>query len=212
VSATWFLRLFCSGPEHESMVGDLLEQYQRGRGRFWYWRQVAGMVLLELACKARRISASTNRIAIGQGIAVILLIAALSAVLLSDIWLLGLLGILGGVVTAGLKFLRDSGRAEHTTSAAPGPARRQKEETPMTESAGYHPGISINHIPVEGGAGLLFALATVFIFGGILAVREIIVLTAPLGILGAGILFYWHKSHPMKIQALDLHESKHSHS
>ena len=39
-AATWFLKLFCSSTEYESVTGDLLEHYQLGRGRFWYWRQV----------------------------------------------------------------------------------------------------------------------------------------------------------------------------
>jgi hypothetical protein len=36
--ATWLLQRFI-GPERESFVGDLREQYSRGRSRFWYWRQ-----------------------------------------------------------------------------------------------------------------------------------------------------------------------------
>ena len=80
-------------------------------------------------------------------------------------------------------------------------------DRPMTSAVTYHRGISISHIPVEGAAGLLFVLATGLIFGiGIPAVREILVVTLPLGILGAGILFNWHKRHPLKIQALDLHK------
>ena len=84
--ATWFLKLFCSSPEHESLIGDLLEQYQRGRGRFWYWRQVIAIVFLGLERKVRRLLVSTDGIRIRQGFALILLISAFSAVLLSDIW------------------------------------------------------------------------------------------------------------------------------
>ena len=43
--ATWLLKLFCSSAEDESLIGDLLEKYQQGRGRFWYWRQVTAIVL-----------------------------------------------------------------------------------------------------------------------------------------------------------------------
>jgi hypothetical protein len=65
----------------------------------------------------------------------------------------------------------------------------------------------IHHIPVEGAAGLLFVFGVVLIFGvGIRAVREMLVVTIPLGILGLGILVYWHKRHPLKIQTLDLHK------
>jgi len=52
--ATWILRVFCRGPEHESVTGDLLEQYQNGKGRFWYWRQVLGIVMLALYRKVER--------------------------------------------------------------------------------------------------------------------------------------------------------------
>src|SRR5207248_2914606 len=107
-SATWFLKLFCSSPGHESMVGDLLEQYQRGRGRFWFWRQVIAIVFLELFRGTRRLLLSTNRFAIKEGIALILLIAALSAILLSDIWQLGLFGILGGVIVGCLQLFRNN--------------------------------------------------------------------------------------------------------
>ena len=64
-------------------------------------------------------------------------------------------------------------------------------DRPMTDAVTYHRGISISHIPVEGAAGLLFVLATCLIFGvGIPAVRQILVVTLPLGILGSGILLY----------------------
>lgn len=52
--ATWFLKLFCSDVEYEALVGDLTEQYQQGRGRFWYWRQVLDIVFLALYSKAAR--------------------------------------------------------------------------------------------------------------------------------------------------------------
>jgi hypothetical protein len=78
-------------------------------------------------------------------------------------------------------------------------------DTPATDAVTYHRGISISHIPVEGAAGLLFVFATTFIFGvGIPAVRWMLVVTGPLGILGAGILLSWHKRHPLRIQGLDL--------
>src|SRR5215831_19364424 len=87
--ATWFLKLFLNRVEDESIVGDLLEQYQRGRGWFWYWRQVIGIVGLRLCRKVQRLSVSINNsFSIGQAAAVILFVAVISAVLLSDIWVL----------------------------------------------------------------------------------------------------------------------------
>ena len=200
--ATWFLKLFCSSAEHEALVGDLLEQYQSGRGRFWCWRQVLAIVFLELNRKVRRLSVSTDSLPIRQGLVLIFLVPILSAVLLSDIWVLLLIGILGGIVTGGLLFaLRNSGS---------GPVKSDPAGvSPMTDAPTYHRGISIQHIPVEGAVGLLFVLATGLIFaGGIAAIREILVVTAPLGILALGILVYWHKHHPLKMVALDLHKPR----
>src|SRR5688572_8731355 len=124
-AATWLLKLFCSSPEHESVIGDLLEQYQRGRGRFWCWRQVIAIVFLGLYREVRRLLASPYRIPMRQGL-----------------------------------------------------------DRPMNDDVKYHRGISMHHIPVEGAVGLLFVFATALIFGvGIRAVREMLVVTMPLGIL-----------------------------
>jgi hypothetical protein len=38
--ATWLLERLASGPKRESLIGDLAEQYRRGRSSGWYWRQV----------------------------------------------------------------------------------------------------------------------------------------------------------------------------
>jgi hypothetical protein len=38
--ATWLLHRWGSGPQRESLVGDLVERYQQGRSPAWYWRQV----------------------------------------------------------------------------------------------------------------------------------------------------------------------------
>ena len=42
--ATWFLNRFGSDTQDETVMGDLFEQYQRGRGSIWYWRQVLSIV------------------------------------------------------------------------------------------------------------------------------------------------------------------------
>jgi hypothetical protein len=129
--------------------------------------------------------------------AAILLAAVFAAVLLTDIWLLFLIAILGGIIAGTLIFLIGSGR-EHT-----------RIDTKATPDPLTHRGISISHIPVEGTAGLLFVFATVFIFVvGIAAVREMLLFTVPLGILALAILLYWHKRHPVGIEPLNLHERK----
>jgi hypothetical protein len=47
--ATWLLQRFAAGRYSESMAGDLIEQYGRGRSRSWYWRQVVLAVLITRA-------------------------------------------------------------------------------------------------------------------------------------------------------------------
>src|SRR4051812_23109135 len=47
-AATWFLNRFGSNTVDESVTGDLIEQYQRGRGSLWYWRQVLSIVYMGL--------------------------------------------------------------------------------------------------------------------------------------------------------------------
>lgn len=53
-AATWFLREYGPNPQDESIVGDLTEQYQRGRGRVWYWRQILAIVSVGLLQEVRR--------------------------------------------------------------------------------------------------------------------------------------------------------------
>jgi hypothetical protein len=186
--ATWFLKLFCSSAEDDSLIGDLLEKYQN-RGRFWYWRQVAAIVFLRLYRNARQLSLSAVARRMGHVFTLLLVLAAVSAVLLSDIWMMLLVAIFGGIIAGAFLFL---GKFGAQTTTDPGH---------------LHPGISINHIPVEGAVGLLFVFGTVFVFAvGVPAVREIFVLTAPLAVVFVGILLYWHKHHSVKIESLDLHK------
>jgi len=57
----------------------------------------------------------------------------------------------------------------------------------------YHPGIRIDRIPVKGTPGMLFVIATVLMFGGgIPAVREFLLITGTVGVLGASVLYWWH--------------------
>ena len=195
--ATWLLKLFCSSAEDESLIGDLLEKYQQDRGRFWYWRQVTAIVFLRLGRNVRQLSLSAAVRPMRHAFTLLLAVAVISAVLLSDIWMIFLFGIFGGVIAGALIFLLGNG------------AKRRKSGAQITTDhpVSNHPGISIHHIPVEGAVGLLFVFGTVFIFGvGVPAVREILFLTVPLGVLALGILHYWHKHHSVKIEALNLHK------
>ena len=56
--ATAFLRWL--GPDSPALAGDLLERYQSGQSRWWYWRQVLTAVVL-----ARRYNCLDRRLAVG---------------------------------------------------------------------------------------------------------------------------------------------------
>ena len=46
--ATWLLNRFVAPNNRDSLIGDLAEQYQQGRSRFWYWRQA--IVAVAVTC------------------------------------------------------------------------------------------------------------------------------------------------------------------
>src|SRR5262245_40863139 len=179
--AAWFLKLFCSGPEYDSVTGDLLEEYQAGRGNFWYCRQVLDIVCLALYSKVfRRSLVRKERVPIGQGLGLVFLFGALSAAFLS--LTVGFLIVILAVAFGGVcVFLWINAKGESVESGSAEPA--------SAEPLDYHRGISMHHISVEGAAGLLFVIGTVLIFAlGIPAIREILLFTVPVGILGGGVL------------------------
>ena len=45
IIAAWILDRFGSSPETDVIAGDLLEEYQQGRSRLWYWREVTVAIL-----------------------------------------------------------------------------------------------------------------------------------------------------------------------
>lgn len=47
--ATWLLNRLAPGEKRESLIGDLIEQHQRGRSPAWYWRQAVNVVIAHLA-------------------------------------------------------------------------------------------------------------------------------------------------------------------
>jgi hypothetical protein len=52
--AQWLLERCASGPQRESLIGDMLEQYQRGRSSTWYWRQTLSAVAAGVAAEMRQ--------------------------------------------------------------------------------------------------------------------------------------------------------------
>jgi hypothetical protein len=48
-TATWLLERLGGGSRLEPLIGDLIEQFEQGRSRLWYWRQAVGTLAIELA-------------------------------------------------------------------------------------------------------------------------------------------------------------------
>jgi hypothetical protein len=46
--ATWLLEHFRSGSQNDYITGDLIEAYQSGRPRSWYWRQVLAAIVIDV--------------------------------------------------------------------------------------------------------------------------------------------------------------------
>jgi hypothetical protein len=51
--ASWLLQRFAFGPRRESLIGDIVEQYQQGRSAMWYRRQTLATVLIGAATFVR---------------------------------------------------------------------------------------------------------------------------------------------------------------
>jgi hypothetical protein len=46
--AMWMLKHFGSGPDNDTLLGDLAEQYQRNGSAMWYWRQALTAIPVSL--------------------------------------------------------------------------------------------------------------------------------------------------------------------
>ena len=51
--ATWMLKHFGSGPDNDTLLGDLAEQYQRKGNAMWYWRQALKAIPVSLLKEVR---------------------------------------------------------------------------------------------------------------------------------------------------------------
>jgi hypothetical protein len=58
----WLLERVRSGHHSDPLVGDLIEEYGRGRGRAWFWRQVLVAILVSTQRAAPRILQATRRV------------------------------------------------------------------------------------------------------------------------------------------------------
>lgn len=190
-AANWILKQLGSKPEHESMIGDLMEQYQQGRGRIWLWRQIIAIAFLKIYRRGR-VPVST-RVSTGQGVILMLLIVVFVAALLSDIWQLGLLAVLSGVSLGILKFVLGNGRAQ------------QPQSNPISVAR-----IDSSKIPIRGGlgAGLLILI---LLTGVLVDLPRLRLLAAPgilAGLVFGAILHLWRKRHAPedRLQSLGLAE------
>jgi hypothetical protein len=88
--------------------------------------------------------------------------------------------------------------------------RRTCTHGPAPNSFRLHPGISMHHISVGGDLpGLLFVLATVFIFGfAFPAFLTLLAISGTLGLFASRILLHWNQSHALEIQVLSLTKLK----
>ena len=186
--ATRLLKLFCSSPDHDSVTGDLIEQYQLGRGRFWYWKQVLGIVFFGLYGKAaRRPLVVTNRIPLGHLFAATLIVTFLSGVLsaYSDLGMILIGAILAGVLFGIVKFVQMNDKTGPAQSPAPGIVR-----------------IDSSKIPIGGGAGagiLILVLFTAVLHD----LPELRILAIP-GLLAGLVVFaglrLWRRFHPRDME------------
>lgn len=44
--ATWLLKHFLTGSENHHITGDLIEAFQSGRSRVWYWKEVIAAIVI----------------------------------------------------------------------------------------------------------------------------------------------------------------------
>jgi hypothetical protein len=178
-TAAWLLKVLCSSPEYEAVLGDLDEEYQRGRSRFWYWRQALAIILLGRYHQTVRQPFRSNRGSLTRAGAVALFVSALCAVLFSEIAPLLALAIPCAFVIAGIMQLLYDGTA--TTSPETTVAR-----------------IDSSKIPVGGGLGA--GILIVILLTGVLLDLPTLRLMAIPGLLGGLVFGYarwsWRQDHP----------------
>ena len=176
-AATWLLKLFCSNSENDSVMGDLIEQYENGRGRVWYWRQVVAIVVIEIYRRiARRPLMRKAWISPPLGIAVVVVITVLLSTLLPSLWLFGL-GVLLGVIIGGLKYAYDNNLIDSegdVLTLPPIPVNRVIPDEPLDLAVPHdhyaskeapmhlHRGINTTSIASEGFEGLPGLLMMIF--------------------------------------------------
>jgi hypothetical protein len=72
--ATWLIERLGNATTREAIVGDLIEQYRQGRPGLWYWRQVLGAIVREIARDA-----GSHKLLMLRAMALYFLVMSLSA-------------------------------------------------------------------------------------------------------------------------------------
>lgn len=60
-TAAWLLERFYCGSRNDSLTGDLIEEYQGGRSRAWFWKQVLIAIVVSFSTEIRAHSLLTLR-------------------------------------------------------------------------------------------------------------------------------------------------------
>ena len=189
---TWLLELFCSEPEGESIAGDLEEQYQRGRGRLWYWRQIVAFVLSRVyGSVVRQPLISTNRIRMGLIVTMVFIFLSLVTVLLSDISLILLTPVVIGSYVATLRWHARRGEIADPHRAQP----------VLQSSAPAVVRIDSSKIAIRGGlgAGILIVILLTAALHDVALLRVWALPGLLAGPLLALLLRVWAKHHPRNL-------------
>jgi len=66
--ALWLLEHACFGAYGEALTGDLIEHYQTGHSRWWFWRQVGyALVIASIPSTLHKVLAAFGVVALGVG-------------------------------------------------------------------------------------------------------------------------------------------------
>jgi hypothetical protein len=66
--ALWLLEHAWVGAYREALIGDLIEHYQTGRSRWWFWRQVGyALVIASIPSTLQKLLAVFGLVALGAG-------------------------------------------------------------------------------------------------------------------------------------------------
>jgi hypothetical protein len=203
--STWLLKLFCSGPEHDSVIGDLMEKYQQHGGRFRYCRESLDIVLHALYGKvARRPLTSAGRIHVGTIFAVLLMVIGLATVLLSAIAPILLIPVVIGSFVALLRCVSyDEPTGSLKWDASGKLITRGGLAGPMASpDAPAVARINMSNISVGGGAGggILILILLTAVLHDVPILRILVIPFMVVGLVAGVLAHFWRERHPRDIE------------